>query len=507
MNKQRVFSQSGSVRGQMMAQGFVRSAIAGAVALALVGSGALLAQANDPVTAPVTAAVTGLPSFADVAERVAPAVVNVTVRSESARTLVLRGHQGMPENLPVPEFFRRFFDEHGQLVPYQTQGQGSGFLVDPAGFVVTNNHVIDGAAELSVVLNDGSTHAARVVGRDDKSDLALLKIDVDHPLAFVELGDSTRARVGDWVLAVGNPFGLGGSVNAGIISARGRDIHAGPYDDYLQIDAAINRGNSGGPLFDTTGRVIGVNTAIFSPSGGNIGIGFAIPVETVRQVVAELRENGRVERGWLGVQIQSVTSELAAGLGLARVDGVLVAEVMSDGPASKSDLRMSDVILSVNGQPLESAKDLQKRVAATKAGSRMNLEVLRDGKPWQVAVTVGQMPDSEPAAVSPDGGNQPAGQPQLGLYLVPLTPELRLQKGLGADREGVLVAQVEPNSPAARAGIEAGSLISMVGADRVDAPSQIQAAVRKAVAEQRQAIILRVEQSGRALFVAVPLAP
>lgn len=486
-----------------------RHAIAGAIALVLVGGGFAWAQVNEAVIAPITSpAVVGLPSFADVVERVAPAVVNVTVTSEAARTLSFHGYPGLeiPDNLPLPEFFRRFFDERGsQSAPRrQTEGQGSGFLIDAEGHIVTNNHVIDGATQVTVVLNDGTSHPAQVVGRDDKSDLALLKIDADQPLAYVELGDSSRARVGDWVLAVGNPFGLGGSVNAGIISARGRDIHSGPYDDYLQIDAPINRGNSGGPLFDAGGRVIGVNTAIYSPTGGSVGIGFAIPAETVKQVVAELKATGRVVRGWLGVQIQAVTPELAAGLGLEKPTGVLIAEVMADGPASKTDLRAGDVILSLNGQPLENYRELPKRVAATPAGSRLNLEVWRDGKPWQIAVTVGQMPDDEQPAVTPSS-EQTDGQPRLGLMMRPLTPELRQQTGIDPRSQGVYVAKVAPNSPAAQAGIEPGSLISMVGAAPVNTPEQVMAAVRQAVAAKRTAVILRIEREGNALFVAVPL--
>lgn len=506
MNEQSPFRQCQSVP---TTRRVARHAIAAAVALALAAGGVALAEINTSaagsVAVPVTVAAVGLPSFADVAERVVPAVVNVTVTSESSPSVTFRGHPGMQDNLPVPEFFRRFFDERGQLAPRQTQGQGSGFLVDAEGHIVTNNHVIDGATQVTVVLNDGSSHEARVVGRDDKTDLALLKIDAGRPLDYVELGDSGKARVGDWVLAVGNPFGLGGSVNAGIISARGRDIHSGPYDDYLQIDAPINRGNSGGPLFDTSGRVIGVNTAIYSPTGGSVGIGFAIPAETVRQVVAELKTTGRVARGWLGVQIQAVTPELAAGLGLDRPDGVLIAEVLADGPASKSNLRAGDVILSLNGQPLENYRDLPKRVAATPAGSRLNLEVWRNGKPWQVAITVGQMPDDTQQATLPTGVAPDASQPRLGLALAPLTPELRLQNGLDANREGLYVTQVEPGSPAARAGIEAGSLISMVGADPLTSPEQLQAAVRKAVEDKRTAVILRVEQGDKALFVAVPV--
>lgn len=490
-------------------RGLVKRGLALVVASTLAGGGAVWAHANSPLPAPVTTVPAAggalLPGFADVAERVTPAVVNVKVTAERAVRAGLSAHGAFPKGTPLPEPFRRFFDQQGQLTPHRVEGQGSGFLIDPSGYIVTNNHVIDGATEVTVVLNDGAEYRAQVVGRDDKTDLALLKIDAGTPLPYVELGDSSTARVGDWVLAVGNPFGLGGSVNAGIISARGRDIHSGPYDDYLQIDAAINRGNSGGPLFDTSGSVIGVNTAIYSPTGGNVGIGFAIPAETVREIVADLREDGRVERGWLGIQIQSVTPELAAGLGLDAAEGVLVADVISDGPASGTDLRAGDVVLRVDGEPLKDYKDLTKLVASTKAGSTLTLEVARDGQLRTVKVTVGAMPGEE-GALAQRGQDADGDQPRLGLYLAPLTPEMRMRQGLSGEQKGVFVARVEPSSPAAKAGIKPGSLISMVGADRVDSPDQVVAAVRKAAKEQQQALILRVERNGRVRFVAVPLA-
>jgi serine protease Do len=468
------------------------------------GQGAIAADQTVSDGVPVVAGT--FPSFADVAERVTPAVVNVSVKASKMQPMLGGGHHGLPDNVPVPESFRRFFEQPGQVVPRQSMGQGSGFVVDSQGYIVTNHHVIDGADEVTVVLNDGSSHAARVVGRDTKTDLALLKIDADRPLVAVELGDSSKARVGDWVLAVGNPFGLGGSVNAGIISARGRDINSGPYDDYFQIDAPINRGNSGGPLFDIQGRVIGVNTAIFSPSGGNVGIGFAIPADTVQRVVADLRQNGRVERGWLGVQIQAVTEELAAGLGLDEATGVLVADLVPGSPASATDLRAGDVILSADGQPLADAKDLSRRVAGTAAGDAITFRVLRDGKQRDLTVTIGSMPDEDQVAAVPAESADESSRPRLGLYLAPLTPELRLERGLAADAAGVYVSGVEPGSPAARAGIEAGSLISMVGFDAVDTPQQVVAAVRTAAEEKRDSLILRVEKDGRPLFIAVSLA-
>jgi serine protease Do len=489
-----------------------RTALAGAVALALAAGGAMLAQAETAQTqasqGPAASTVLRpvMPSFADVAERVAPAVVNVTVVSETAGRMAQLGHPRLPEGTPFDEFFRKFYEQPGMSGPQRAQGAGSGFLIDPSGLVVTNNHVIEGATEVTVTLNDGAKYKAKVVGRDDKTDIALLKVDAGRPLPHVDLADASSARVGDWVLAVGNPFGLGGSVNAGIVSARGRDIQSGPYDDYIQIDAPINRGNSGGPLFDAYGRVIGVNTAIYSPTGGNVGIGFAIPAETVRAVVADLRDNGRVERGWLGLQIQPVTEELASGLGLSGTSGVLVADVLRDGPAAGTDLKPGDVILSTDGNPIHDYKDLPKRVAATKAGTPIRLDVLRAGKPLTVTVAVGQMPDGDPLAQVTDQPSVEQAQSRIGLYLAPLTPELKRDQGLDGASDGVFVARVEPGSPADRAGIEAGSLISMAGGEPVRTPDQVTAAVRAAAQAKRDSVVLRVEKDGKPRFVAVPLA-
>lgn len=486
---------------------FKRTAAAAAVALTLAAGGLAVAQTQTapPAVSP-SVVQPAMPSFADVAERVSPAVVNVTVVSEPTAETPRMVHPGIPEGTPMDEFFRKFFEQPGMSGQRRAQGAGSGFVIDPSGLVVTNNHVIDGASEVTVTLNDGAKYKATVVGRDDKTDIALLKIDAGRPLPHVDLGDSGTARVGDWVLAVGNPFGLGGSVNAGIVSARGRDIHSGPYDDYIQIDAPINRGNSGGPLFDAYGRVIGVNTAIYSPTGGNVGIGFAIPAETVRTVVADLRTNGRVERGWLGLQIQPVTEELAAGLGLKDTSGVLVADVLRDGPAAGTDLKPGDVILSTDGQPLRDYKDLPKRVAAIKAGTRMTLDVMRAGQPVQVAIVVGRMPEGDTLAQTANPSAAETGQARLGLALAPLTAELRRDRGLSGDSTGVVVTRVEPGSPADQAGIEAGSLISMVGGTPVATPDQVVAAVRAAAEAKREAVVLRVEKDGKHRFVAVPFA-
>ena len=483
-----------------------RSLLAGAVALALATGGLVYAHANGPDTGPVTAQThaPALPSFADVAERVTPAVVNVMVVTEATHSGGMQGMPELPDGAPPAEFFRHHFQQPGSSGPQQTRGVGSGFLVDADGYIVTNNHVVAEADEVTITLHDGAKFKARVVGRDDKTDLALIKIDAGRPLPFVELGSSAKARVGDWVLAVGNPFGLGGSVNAGIVSAQGRDIHSGPYDDYIQIDAPINTGNSGGPLFDAQGRVIGVNTAIYSPTGGNVGIGFAIPVDAVRTVVAALRTGGQVERGWLGVQIQAVTDELAAALGLKEATGVLVAGVVPNGPASQL-IKPGDVILSAGGQTLKDYRDLPKLVAALKAGTRLNLDILRNGEPRTIEATVGPMPDERKLAEQPSD-KAAAGGPRLGIYLAPLTPQLRRDQGLDADSSGVFVTKVEPNSPAHRAGIEPGTVISMVSGQAVTTPEQIIAAVRKAAQDKQGSVLLRIEKGGNPLFVAVPFA-
>lgn len=281
---------------------------------------------------------------------------------------------------------------------------GSGFIIDPDGYVVTNNHVIDGADEITVILEGGDRLEAKVVGRDAKTDLALLKIDADEPLPYVSFGDSDAARVGDWVVAVGNPFGLGGSVTAGIISARGRDIHAGPFDDFLQVDAPINRGNSGGPLFSTSGEVIGINTAIYSPNGGNVGIGFATPSSLARTVIAQLREKGSVERGWLGVTIQSVTDDIADSLGLDEAEGALVSKVLPDSPAASAGLQQGDVILALNGQRITRFKTLPRLVAEAKTGKPATVTVWRDGREKDVTVTIGRMPEDTASLMGSDPG-------------------------------------------------------------------------------------------------------
>jgi serine protease Do len=435
--------------------------------------------------------------------------VNVTVAEKGAKG---QGHPKMtiPEDGPAAEMFRRFFGEKGMpdlgdMAPREVQGQGSGFIVDPAGYIVTNHHVVEGAKEITVSLADGSKHKAQVKGSDEKTDIAVLKIDAGKPLPHVEFGNSDDTRIGDWVLAVGNPFGLGGTVTAGIVSARGRDIQSGPYDDYLQVDAPINRGNSGGPLFDTTGRVVGINTAIFSPSGGNVGIGFAIPASVAASVVEQLRSDGRIERGWLGVLLQPVSAEVAEGLGLAREGGSLVANVEPDSPAAKAGLRPGDVVLAVNGKPLDSVKALARAVADTRPGSTLILEVSREQKTRDLKVVIGTPPGDAQVASAGDPA-EAGGTPRLGLALAALTPEMRAQYGIDKGREGVVVARVERDSPAAKAGIRPGSLISMVGQQPVSAPEDVVKAVAAAAAEKRPSVLLLVEIGGEKSFVPVRLS-
>ncbi|MGA7980175.1 MAG: DegQ family serine endoprotease [Chromatiaceae bacterium] len=495
---------------------FARGAVAAAVALALAGAGFLPSiDAHATMPPPQSKSVqafSGPASFADILQQVSPAVVNIAVIEKESSGQV----QGrveipqIPEDSPLGQFFRRHFGQDGAPwghveTPRRVEALGSGFIIDPSGWVVTNNHVVDGAARVKVIMQDGTQYKAQVKGRDPKTDLALLKVDAGKPLPYVQFGDSDTARVGDWVLAVGNPFGLGGSVTAGIISARGRDINSGPYDDFLQVDAPINRGNSGGPLFNEKGRVIGVNTAIYSPSGGSVGIGFAIPSSIAKDVVSKLEATGHIERGWLGVAIQPVTEDVAKSLGLSSEQGTLVASVAPDSPAAKAGLRPGDVILQAGGKPIDEFKDLSRLVADTPAGTNMKIEVYRDGKTKDLPVVIGKMPDQQKVAARQS--TQPDDTtPHLGLYLAPITPQARRALQLGESTQGALVAQVEQGSPADEAGIKPGSVISMVGQQATTTPHEVEQQVHAALDHHHSSVLLRVEQNGQQRFVVVRLA-
>jgi serine protease Do len=445
------------------------------------------------------------PAFADVVEQNSPAVVNIrsTIRTEGPSVQRFHGPEAMP-GTPFDEFFRRFFEEmpHGPGPGGEIVGQGSGFIISADGLVVTNNHVIDKAAEITVVTNDGESYPATLVGSDPKTDLALLKIEADDDLPYLRFGDSDAARAGDWVLAIGNPFGLGGSATAGIISARGRNLQAGPYDDFLQIDAPINRGNSGGPVFNTDGEVIGVNTMIYSPNGGNVGIGFAIPSSMVAGIVEDLQDDGHVERGWLGVQIQGVTEEIADGLGLDDDAGALIARVEPGSPADKAGLKAGDVVVDFDGREVETVRDLTRMVADTPADRSVEVGVWRDGKRKERDVRIGQL-EEEPVAIAAAPHDE-AGPGGLGLQLSPLTPEARRQFGVPDEVAGALVVRVDPAGPAARQGLRPGDVISMVGQTAVDSPQDVQAALE--ANEGRDHALFRIERNGGSRFVAMKLA-
>jgi len=436
-----------------------------------------------------------LPDFSAVVARVKPAVVSITTRMQTSEAV-----EGAPFPFPFP--FRGF----GPMQPRQRiiEARGSGFIIDPNGLIVTNNHVVRNAKSVTVTLEDGTELKARILGRDARTDLALLKVDPPHPLSYVQLGDSDKVQPGQWVLAMGNPFGLGGTVTAGIVSALGRDIGEGPYDDFIQVDAPINQGNSGGPLFTQSGEVIGVTTAILSPTGGNIGIGFAIPSNVVKNVISQLETTGHVTRGWIGVSAQPVDRAMSAALGLPEdKQGALLASVLPDSPAAHAGLQPGDVIVGVDGQKIKSPHDLALQIAAKKPGASVNIDILRNGESKTVTATIGTQPQEQAVA---DTGNEGSAeeQPHIGVALQPLTPELREQLDVPRSLHGVVVAGVEPGSPADAAGIEPGDVILGVGGHAVRSPEDAIGAIRSE-AHRRHAVALRVWRNGQVGYAAIDL--
>ncbi|MEQ9328231.1 MAG: DegQ family serine endoprotease [Rhodospirillales bacterium] len=447
-------------------------------------------------------------SFADLAEKLLPAVVNI-----STTQTLKRGDGGpdmpnLPPGAPFEDFFKDFFERNRpDNRPRQAQSLGSGFIIDPDGYVVTNNHVIDGADEIFVLLQDDTRLPAKLLGTDPKTDIALLKVEPKSKLPYVSFGDSAKSRVGDWVIAIGNPFGLGGTVTAGIVSARGRDINSGPYDNYIQTDASINRGNSGGPMFNMDGEVIGINTAIFSPTGGSVGIGFAVPSSTAMPVVQQLRDFGRTKRGWLGVRIQVVSPEIAETLGLDAPKGALVSSVIEGGPAEAAEIKAGDVILTFDGQKVDEMRKLPRIVASTQVGSKVDVEVWRKGKIVKVAVNVEELEEAETAGLIDEpkgaGKSQDEAVRSLGLTLSTITPDLSQQFELKKEQKGVVVTDVLGDSSAAEKGVRPGDVIVEVGQQEVGSPSDVAAKVEQARKDGKKSVLLLIESREGLRFVAL----
>jgi len=477
-------------------------------AFALLATALLLFQ-------PISANAKGAPeSFADLADKLLPAVVNVST------TQVVEGKSSMPDmpqfppGSPFEDFFKDFFDKNGGQHPQKRKATslGSGFIIDYLkngdAYVVTNNHVVDGADEVSVILQDDTRLKAEIVGRDAKSDLAVLKVHTDRKLPSVGFGNSSTSRVGDWVVAIGNPFGLGGTVTAGIISARGRDINAGPYDDFIQTDASINRGNSGGPMFNMKGEVIGINTAIFSPSGGSVGIGFAIPSNAAQVVIKQLIQHGQVSRGWLGVHIQVVTESIAETLGLKKAEGALVASVIEDGPAARAGIKPRDVILEFDGKHVNEMRKLPRIVAATPVEKAVSVKVWRDGKVKMLSVMIGRLDEKEVVA-SAGGKSGPKTAEhvlsELGLTVSLPTPEVLQRFDLAEGVDSLVITDVDADSAAYEEGIRAGDLLTEVNQKKVSSPKDAAELVKAAKKDGKRSVLLLIEGQAGFRFVAVKL--
>jgi len=489
-----------------------KRAAAATLAAALVVAGC--AQGGTP-------GVVAVPSFAPLVQQVLPAVVNVAAVERASKSAAgfaatpvanrVRAQSGGSalSSAALGDALRRLLEQQRRNASkLPGLALGSGFLIDPRGYIVTDDHVLEHAAAVTVTLHDGTQYPARILGRDTLTDLAVLKIDAPRPLPFVRWGDSDNARVGDWVLAIGNPFGLDDTVSSGIISARGRDIHAGPYDDFLQIDASINRGNSGGPTFSLDGAVIGINTAIYSPNGGSVGIGFAIPANLARPVVEQLEAHGKVERGWLGIQIQPVTPEIAQSFGLAKAEGALVAGVGPGGPAARAGLAQGDVILAVNGRAVERMRDLPLAVAAMPIGRPAEVTVWRGNRTISLRPVIGEMPASRHAAVLPrdEGAEQQVERVRIGagVRLAALTPRRRASLRIGNVR-GVVVTAIGEGSPFAGSDLLPGDVIETIDRQRVVSPADALAKLDRAAA-RGDSVLLLINRHGSSRFLALSAA-
>jgi serine protease Do len=499
----------------------VSSSLRRSVAIACVIAVVVFPAALQPATARP-----GPDGFADLADKLLPSVVNIsttqTVKPEASRQQSgehpTPNRPQLPPGSPFEEFFKDFFDHNGphserpEAKPRKATSLGSGFVIDSTGYIVTNNHVIADADEITVILHDDTSLKAELVGRDTKTDVAVLKVKTDKPLVAANWGDSDKARVGDWVLAIGNPFGLGGSVTAGILSARQRDINSGPYDDFLQTDASINRGNSGGPMFNMDGQVIGINTAIYSPSGGSIGIGFAIPSALAKPVVAELitEPDHIVHRGWLGVRIQAVTDEIAESLGLDKARGALVASVNDNGPAQTGGIQPGDVILSFDGKPVVDMRHLPRLVAGTGVNKAVPVTVWRKRQQTVLQVKVGKLDETEQVAAQEPVKNKPAKDEggtvtTLGLTLSNITSDLKEKFSLSDDAKGVIVVAVGKDSPAAEKGLKPGDVIMEAAQEEIKSTDEVTGKIDDAKRAGRKSILLLVERQGDLRFVALRL--
>lgn len=496
-----------------------RTRLAAAVAsIAIAGAIGLGAVATN--TVPVLAdavRVDGaqVPGFADVVEKVSPAVVSVRVKekiqpaSDTGSFDSGPGFDQLPDNHPLKKFFREFRgDGNGGQFQFRRGGpggdqqprpvaQGSGFFISEDGYLVTNNHVVDGGQTFTVVTNDGRELDAKLIGTDPKTDLAVLKVDGGDKFTYVNFADDAKVRVGDWVVAVGNPFGLGGTVTAGIVSARGRDIGAGPYDDFIQIDAAVNHGNSGGPAFNLNGEVVGINTAIFSPSGGSVGIAFAIPASTAKDVVKDLMTSGSVDRGWIGVQIQPVDKDIAESLGMSNEKGALVAEAQDGGPGKAAGIKAGDVITAVDGKPVDGPRELARLIGNTAPGKEVEVTLWRDGKAETVKLTLGELkPDQKQA--SADQSQEPGKGATLGDFGLTVTPS--------EDGKGLVVTDVAPGSPADDRGLQAGDVITAVNSTQVNGTSDFEKAVGAAEKSGKKSVLVQITRDSDNRFVALPVA-
>ncbi len=499
----------------------LKSSAVGGLAALMLTTGVAVPIARS-FAAPVEVNAPQVPSFANVVDAVSPAVVSVRVKSNvepvsddsSGFSFGGRGLDQLPDDHPLKRFFKEFGgpganeDKRGPnrhregKGPLRPVAQGSGFFISEDGYIVTNNHVVDDGSAYTVVLNDGTEYDAKLIGRDSRTDLAVLKVDVNRKFTYVQFADDSKIRVGDWVVAVGNPFGLGGTVTSGIVSARGRDIGSGPYDDYLQIDAAVNRGNSGGPAFNLNGEVVGINTAIFSPSGGNVGIAFAIPASVAKDVVQDLIKDGKVERGWLGVQIQPVSKDIAESLGLSEAKGALVVAPQAGSPGDKAGIKQGDIITAVNGDPIKDARELSRRIGALAPNTKVELSLWRNGKSQSVSVTLGDLASDDASAGAKgqndnDRGGQSSSEKALSSLGLTVAP--------AEDGNGLAITDVDPDSDAATRGLKAGEKITSVNNQQVASAADVEKVISQAKKDGRTKALFQIETEQGSRFIALDI--